>query len=161
MTTHNITTTRINCDGTRSADDVLVYQCRRFGIGFIPQGCEERQVIQGPMVPGPWAYCYGLCTVIDNHGGTGSEMRSLEERGLVHHIERDDIVVVDGTRHLVEATRNGYPSLTVLEEDPEDDEPVYDDYGPDESMDGDHRSALASCGWGTDEDYGCFDGDDW
>lgn len=28
----------------------------------------------------------------------------------------------------------------------------------DESMDGDHESALASCGWGTDEDYGCFDG---
>ena len=27
-----------------------------------------------------------------------------------------------------------------------------------ESMDGDAESALASCGWGTDEDYGCFDG---
>ena len=25
---------------------------------------------------------------------------------------------------------------------------------PDESMDGDHASALASAGWGTDEDYG-------
>ena len=27
-----------------------------------------------------------------------------------------------------------------------------DDY--DDSMDGDHESALASAGWGTDEDYG-------
>jgi hypothetical protein len=36
-----------------------------------------------------------------------------------------------------------------------------DDYGPDESMDGDHASALESIGWG-DEDYGCYDGgDDW
>jgi hypothetical protein len=26
-------------------------------------------------------------------------------------------------------------------------------YGDD--MDGDHESALASAGWGTDEDYGC------
>ncbi len=25
---------------------------------------------------------------------------------------------------------------------------------PDDSMDGDHESALASAGWGTDEDYG-------
>jgi len=25
----------------------------------------------------------------------------------------------------------------------------------DDSMDGDHESALASAGWGTDEDYGC------
>ena len=30
-----------------------------------------------------------------------------------------------------------------------------DDY--DDSMDGDHESALASCGWGTDEDYGGCD----
>ena len=30
-----------------------------------------------------------------------------------------------------------------------------------EDMDGDHESALASCGWGTDEDYGCFGGDDY
>ena len=26
----------------------------------------------------------------------------------------------------------------------------------DESMDGDHASALASIGWGTDEDYGYY-----
>ena len=29
--------------------------------------------------------------------------------------------------------------------------------GPDESMDGDHETALASAGFGTDEDYGSFD----
>ena len=30
----------------------------------------------------------------------------------------------------------------------------------DDSMDGDHASALASIGWGTDEDYGYYgDGD--
>jgi hypothetical protein len=35
-------------------------------------------------------------------------------------------------------------------------------YELDESMDGDHESALASAGWGTDEDYGKYDsGDDW
>ena len=28
---------------------------------------------------------------------------------------------------------------------------------PDESMDGDHASALASAGWGTDEDYNTGD----
>ena len=26
----------------------------------------------------------------------------------------------------------------------------------DDSMDGDHDSAMATCGWGTDEDYGCY-----
>lgn len=29
----------------------------------------------------------------------------------------------------------------------------------DDSMDGDHDSAMESCGWGTDEDYGYY-GDD-
>ena len=34
-----------------------------------------------------------------------------------------------------------------------------DDY--DDSMDGDHESALASAGFGTDEDYGYYGGDDY
>lgn len=29
----------------------------------------------------------------------------------------------------------------------------YDDH---EDMDGDHDSAMTSCGWGTDEDYGLY-----
>ena len=38
--------------------------------------------------------------------------------------------------------------------------PTWDESDPDnydESMDGDHQSALASAGFGTDEDYGCYD----
>lgn len=39
-------------------------------------------------------------------------------------------------------------------------EQAHDTFG--EEMDGDHESGLASAGWGTDEDYGCYDsGDDW
>lgn len=46
-------------------------------------------------------------------------------------------------------------------------EPVYIDPTEDDAddMDGDHESALASAGWGTDEDYGCYNdydyGDDY
>lgn len=42
------------------------------------------------------------------------------------------------------------------------DEEHHDEHGDDgydDSMDGDHASALASAGFGTDEDYGCY-GDD-
>ncbi len=35
------------------------------------------------------------------------------------------------------------------------------DFDGDGSMDGDHESALASAGWGTDEDYGYFGDLDW
>lgn len=31
---------------------------------------------------------------------------------------------------------------------------------PGEDMDGDHDSAMSSAGWGTDEDYGYYGGDD-
>ena len=33
------------------------------------------------------------------------------------------------------------------------------DWDYDDSMDGDHDSAMTSCGWGTDEDYGCYSDD--
>jgi hypothetical protein len=35
---------------------------------------------------------------------------------------------------------------------------IEEDY--DDSMDGDHESGLASAGWGTDEDYGYYGGND-
>jgi hypothetical protein len=37
-----------------------------------------------------------------------------------------------------------------------EEEEYYDD-----SMDGDHDSAMTSAGWGTDEDYGYFGSDEW
>lgn len=41
-----------------------------------------------------------------------------------------------------------------------DDGSDFDDWA--ESMDGDHDSAMASIGWGTDEDYGYYGGGgDW
>lgn len=50
----------------------------------------------------------------------------------------------------------------VLDElaDEEEDEPVIIEQ-EDCPLDGDAESALASCGWGNDEDYGCYGGDDW
>lgn len=40
---------------------------RRFGVGAIPRGESGRKVSFGPEEPGPWAFTYGLCTVIDNY----------------------------------------------------------------------------------------------
>jgi hypothetical protein len=46
----------------------------------------------------------------------------------------------------------------IVEHDPSDilfAEYLYDGH-EDDYMDGDHDSAMTSCGWGTDEDYGNF-----
>jgi hypothetical protein len=45
-------------------------------------------------------------------------------------------------------------SLDVVDYDPSCDPSDEDNY--DESMDGDHDSAMESCGWGTDESYGYY-----
>ena len=44
---------------------------------------------------------------------------------------------------------------------PELDEEDTLDEDYDDSMDGDHASALASAGWGTDEDYGYYGGEEY
>lgn len=41
-----------------------------------------------------------------------------------------------------------------------DDDDVVDSEEYEDGMDGDAESAFASCGWGTDEDYGCYGGDE-
>ena len=41
----------------------------------------------------------------------------------------------------------------------EGEQPEYEPQ-PDDSMDGDHESALRDAGFGTDEDYGYFGGDE-
>ena len=35
-----------------------------YAVCFIPEGLSARKVHQGPLVPGPWAYSFGLPTVI-------------------------------------------------------------------------------------------------
>ena len=39
-------------------------------------------------------------------------------------------------------------------------DPADEDNYCDESMDGDHDSAMESCGWGMDEQYGYYGGDE-
>lgn len=46
--------------------------------------------------------------------------------------------------------------INTLRNEGDFDQPEY--HEPPEDMDGDHASALASAGWGTDEDYGDFGG---
>ena len=35
------------------------------GVGFIAEGDSGRQVWEGPLVPGPWAYTYSVAVIID------------------------------------------------------------------------------------------------
>jgi hypothetical protein len=56
------------------------------------------------------------------------------------------------------AERTIYPWIDDEGQDWDVEDVNYDDHDDfyDESMDGDHDSAMESAGWGTDEDYGYY-----
>jgi len=103
------TTTIDTTTGTKVATTLrLRGTFHRFGLGFVAEGDEGRQEMHGPLVPGPWAYAFGLCTVIDNYGGTGREAAEREEAGLEHEVSAGDVVVVGGHRYTVRIERGQY-----------------------------------------------------
>jgi hypothetical protein len=87
-----------------------------YGIGMIPAGHEARQEYAGPMIPGPWAFVYGLAGVIDNHGGTGAEMARETAAGSLFHVEAGDTLILsDDLMVRVDVDARRYPSLTNVE----------------------------------------------
>ena len=68
----------------------------RFHVGHVAEGDEGRQVHGGPMVPGPWAYAFGLATVIDNHGGTAREIGDAKAAGLYLEVHDGQAIRVAG-----------------------------------------------------------------
>lgn len=78
-----------------------------FGIGFIPAGHEARQVTGGPLVPGPWAYAYGLPAVIAQDGGTGTEIANERAAGLLIECAVGDLLNMQG--HTFRITLAGTP----------------------------------------------------
>lgn len=94
-------TKRYEGDDTLSYETILklTYQSitgretyKRFGLGFVPKGSSARQVTAGPLVPGPWPFSFGLCTVIDNYGGSGRESSENKAKGIEHDVKDGDIV---------------------------------------------------------------------
>jgi hypothetical protein len=80
-----------------------------------------------------------------------SFLRSLNKEKLPS-IEANELI-----EQAIEHRLNLYSTFFADKKEDENEDPM-NDY--DDSMDGDHASALASAGWGTDEDYGYFGNDD-
>lgn len=78
----------------------------RFHIGAVRRGEEGRQVFQGPMVPGPWAFATGAGTFITSNPehNSGTESRRLTAAGLEHEVEDGDAIVIDDVLYTVRFT---------------------------------------------------------
>lgn len=81
----------------------------RFGIGGVPKGETGRQVDGGELVPGPWHFIYGLCSVISAHPGqsTGDEMVRAKAENRVVEVSDGDKLNIDGLKYTVKKSWNG------------------------------------------------------
>lgn len=89
----------------------------RNGITIVQRGESGRKVEQGPLVPGPWADTFGLCTVMaaNPEHGTSAEMARLRGQGLVYDVRSGDLLCIDGVIYRVKVYRRQYIALTEVE----------------------------------------------
>lgn len=81
--------------------------------GWTAEG-KGRAVDQGPLVQGPYAFAFGLCTVIDNHGGTAAEIEQAKAEGRLYHLKAGDNVEIAGTVYKVVLCKRGYVKFAVV-----------------------------------------------
>jgi hypothetical protein len=86
---------------------ILLAGSFRHRVGHVPEGSEGRKVNFGALIPGPWAYAFSLCTVIDTRGGTAAEMTAARAAGNVLEVSDGDLISVAGHRYRIEFNRRG------------------------------------------------------
>ena len=93
----------------------------RFNVGHVPKGEVGRKVTQGPLVPGPWAYAFGLCTFISDSGSSGDEIEQAKNAGRYLEVDHGDLIEVAGNTYKVHYSKHGIPgehlSLELVEDD--------------------------------------------
>lgn len=107
MTKHQVILTPSESNSELNAQRLIVAGCRGygFGLGHVAEGEAARQETGGEMVPGPWAYAYGLCGVIDNYGGTATEVERQRAAGQLIEAAIGDILTIYGRDYRIEAIR--------------------------------------------------------
>lgn len=73
----------------------------RFNVGHVPKGEADRQVTHGPLVPGPWAYAFGLCTFISDSGSSADELDQAKAENRHLEVADGDLIEVAGNVYKV------------------------------------------------------------
>jgi hypothetical protein len=97
--------------GEHDTDMIVTVQLRsgtphRFGLGFVSADGHARRDAGGPVLPGPYAYAYGLPTCVSINGGTGAEMRAARAAGNVIDAELGDVLIFQGSFWRIDRDRN-------------------------------------------------------
>ncbi len=86
----------------------------RHGVGFFGPDGVTRHKHGGPLLKGVYAYAFALSTVIDNHGGTGREMREDAASGRMIDVEIGDVIDIRGYMFVIERSPNDNIRLSRL-----------------------------------------------
>lgn len=78
-----------------------------FTVGAVKRGEEARQVNQGPLVPGPWAYAFGNAVVIDNHGGSKRDIEKQRAEGVLVECKLTDTLIIHGDEYAISFADGG------------------------------------------------------
>jgi len=81
---------------------------KRFGICFVAEDQEARQEFEGPLVPGPWAQTFGLCTAIcsDPSQNTSAVSERNIEAGIEAVVADGDLIQIDQHLFRIEIYRD-------------------------------------------------------
>lgn len=79
-----------------------------FQVGTVKKGDEGRQTHGGDMVPGPWAYAFGL-------GSMMTDVRTARTPSI--DVREGDVIYLDGEYYYLSVKRREYISLENLAED--------------------------------------------
>ena len=93
-------TPRVDLNGTRQLRLKGTY--RYFGVGAIPRGGEGRKVDGGPLVPGPWAFAYGLATCLMSDAYAEQKARDEADRQGAIEVEQGSKLLIDGVWYRVD-----------------------------------------------------------
>lgn len=99
----NIKTYR-NDDGEEPT--VISRGYHRFMVGHVAEGDEGRQEHGGPMVPGPWAYAFGLCIAISD---------PPVPRPTAHPVADGELIEVAGHTYRVRYHRSEWLELELVD----------------------------------------------
>lgn len=83
-------------------------------IGGWTKDGEGRKVDGGLIEAGLYAFAFGLCTVIDNHGGTGAEIDRARRKGLLIEARPGDKLKLPGGVYRIVLCPRRYVLLSPL-----------------------------------------------
>ena len=99
--------THVTLEGQRSL--ALKGTYHRFGVGAIPRGFAGRKETGGTEIAGPWAFAFGLATVIDNR----PDLRAAE-RATDLEVANGDLIMVDAVIYRVRVVRREFIELDAV-----------------------------------------------